>query len=88
MPIVKGRVASYEVEKLGEDKYLIIDLDDDIEKPSVTNSIDGILEELNLDPKKQTIICLGTDGLYSHYCNQWIFVGKDIKDAIKFKRRN
>lgn len=88
MPIVKDRVASYEVEKLGDNKYLIVDLDDDVEKPSVTNSIDAILNELNLDPEEKTIICYGTDGLYSHYCYEWTFVGKDIKDAIKFKRRN
>jgi hypothetical protein len=77
------KIASFTVSILGENTILITDLDDDKDKPSVTNSIDEILLRLNIDKHTRKVVCLGTDGMYSLYNGTWKFVGWTEEEAIK-----
>ena len=76
------RIASFAIEKLSDNAVLIIDLDDDENKPSVTNSIDEILAQLKIDKHKTKVICRGTDGIYARYNGTWKFAGKTKEEAI------
>ncbi len=77
------KIASFNISVLGENALLITDLDNDKDKPSVTNSIDEILSRLNLDKHEQKIVCLGTDGMYARYDGTWKFAGWSEDEAIK-----
>ena len=76
------RIASFTIENIGKNAVLITDLDDDEDKPSVTNSIDEILSRLEIDKHKVKVICLGTDKMYSHYNGTWKFAGWSKEEAI------
>ena len=77
------KIASFNLSSLGDNALLITDLDDDENKPSVTNSIDEILRRLQIDKHKIKVVCLGTDKMYSVYNGTWKFAGWTEDEAIK-----
>ena len=76
------RIASFSIEKLSDNAVLIVDLDDDKNRPSVTNSIDEILAQLKIDKHETKVICRGTDGIYALYNGTWKFAGRTKEEAI------
>ena len=78
---MRRKVASFDLEII-EGGYLVIDRDDDEGLPSVTNSIDDILAMLELDPKKDKVVCYGSDHVYTRYTGKWKFLGKDKNEAV------
>jgi len=75
------RVASFVIDAWDERTILITDLDDDEDKPSVTNSIDEILDRLGVDKHEKRVVCLGSDKMYAMYNGVWKFLGWTEEEA-------
>ncbi len=76
------KIANFTIEAFGENTLLITDLDNNQDKPSVTNSIDEILRRLCLDKHNYKIVCLGTDDMFTLYNGTWRFLGWTEKEAL------
>jgi len=76
------KIASCTIQSVKENTILIIDLDDDDNLPSVTNSIDEILKYFNIDLTVMTVITKGSDGMYCRYSNGFKFLSWDEEEAI------
>jgi len=53
--------------------------------PSVTNGIDDIIDNLSIDTSRNTIVTVGTDGMWTEYKNgNFTFLGWSENEAIEF----
>jgi len=79
----KRKIASFVLDSWDERTLLITDLDDDEDKPSVTNSIDEILNRLSINKHEKRVVCLGSDKMYAMYNGVWKFLGWTEDEAKK-----
>jgi len=83
-----GRIiASCTIENIADDVVLITDLDDDEDLPSVTNSIDAILHEYEINLDEIKVIVCGSDKMYCEYKGDFKYLSWDRSEVIeKFKK--
>lgn len=76
------KIASCTLELVAENVILVVDLDDNPELPSVTNSIDEIVRYFNIDLGITKVIVKGSDGMYCKYNRGFKFLSWEREEAI------